>query len=528
MRGVRETTELKRILALPQRNALAEGKKLIKELSAFLGNSDSSSGLIRPLQALALSEFYQYHGLFVCLPVGAGKTLISFLLPSIVPEKECLVIVPAKLLKKTYTDFKVLKENWIHTPCHITTYEKISTRPNLLNEIKPNVIIADECHRLSNIKSAVTRRIRRYFKNNLDTWFCFMSGTITKRSFMDWHHLIQWALPACLQPLPINYYEAREWAWALDEKDWLIKYGIGALSILGKTKNEAREGYGNLLAGVPGVIIEQKQEIENLPIEITIKKIKIPEISKIARDLESTWTTPSGIEFCDALELARHLKEVSQGFYYEWREQPKKEWLEKRRIYNSYVREKISLSRKYDTERQIQKYFSNATEIIEWLEIKDSFTPRTQAVWLTDEFIDTALNSVEEDFPWLIWVEHLAVGQRISEKYDIPFYANSNNEIYNCTSPIAIVSINSIGEGFNLQKYSVNVILSSPKLGRTWEQMLGRTHRSGQLAEKIKVYFFYSLEIQKRYFEQACKDAQYIEATTQQKQKLNLGEIKYE
>ena len=67
---------------------------------------------LRPRQAIALYEALQMGGMFGALSVGAGKTLVSFLLPSILEAMRPVLLLPAGLIEKTWHDRKILAEHW--------------------------------------------------------------------------------------------------------------------------------------------------------------------------------------------------------------------------------------------------------------------------------------------------------------------------------------------------------------------------------------------------------------------------------
>jgi len=307
-------------MRLPVRDPLAAGVELVDSLSDVF-RLEGHPVSLRPLQALALSECFDLNGVFIALPVGEGKTLITYLLPSLYADDRCVLIIPAKLQEKTKKDFLQCQKNWVYKPyVEIITYETISYRPTIFDTIQPTVIVADESHNLINTRSAVTRRVKRYLKScqemNKKIVFVPLSGTITKRSLMDYHHLLQWCLPASLQPLPINWYDAQDWAQALDETPPIsFRMDLGALKgAFGETLEEARIGYGKRLSTTPGIITCAEKKLDDLPIEIRLLKINDDDINDVAEHIETYWETPTGIEFNNALDKARHLKECSQGF----------------------------------------------------------------------------------------------------------------------------------------------------------------------------------------------------------------------
>ena len=64
-----------------------------------------------------------------------------------------------------------------------------------------------------------------------------------------------------------------------------------------------------------------------------------------------------------------------------------------------------------------------------------------------------------------------------------------------------------------------------PANGSSWEQLLGRLHRQGNLADEIEFYVYLHSREFINAFEQAKNDAEFIEETSGQKQKLNFAQI---
>ena len=267
---------------------------------------------------------------------------------------------------------------------------------------------------------------------------------------------------------------------------------------------------------------------EQLPkLSIVYEYIAIPEIEQYANHLVKTWSTPQGTEFIFALDLFRHLREVSQGFCYEWTKQPPHKWLNARSEYASFVRKKIRRSRTIDTPKQVEKLYKDKAVIKKWLHIKDSFKLRHKAVWFSTELFRKMI--VEKRT--LIWVAHDTVGKYLENKSSFSYYSNNGKNKYgesieSCESDIAIVSIKSCSEGYNLQQFNHNIVTCSPKLGKTWEQMLGRTHRSGQ-TQDVTVTVYGTLKENENDFREAITNAEYIQRKTSNEQKLCKASIRF-
>lgn len=525
---VRNTGELKRILQLPERDPDEIGGLIAKALTARLRKPEGRMEL-RPLQALALAETADLGGSLVLLPVGEGKTLITYLLPVVLKAERPVLLVRAALVTKTYTDWVQLGEHWLsHPELSILTYEQVSRDPEVLTGVSPDLIIADECHKLKDPKAACTRRVYRYLKSAPSTTFVGLSGTVAQRSFRDYWHLQQWALPRPLQPLPVGYKEMETWSEALDSK-LKVKRGLGALDSFGVDAVAARKGFGKRLRDTPGVITMLESKV-SASLTVELLKLKTPGIAQHLRRMEASWTTPGGEEFCEAVDLWRHTRELANGFYYHWDPTPPAEWLDKRGAFMAFVRNALRSSRKLDTMAQVVQERKDEKEVIDWYAIKDSHDLHTAAVWLDTDVVDFAhgwLNANSSD--GLVWVEHTAVGNRLARASGRPFFSSrgldtDGSHINDCRQS-AIVSVRAIGEGFNLQRYNKNLVLNCTPIGSAWEQMIGRTHRSGQEADNVHVEVLTTCPVQRQGFWQAVADAHYVQDTTGQRQKLCYADI---
>ena len=249
--------------------------------------------------------------------------------------------------------------------------------------------------------------------------------------------------------------------------------------------------------------------------------------------LREHWETPDGWPIADGLTMFRHARELGMGFYYKWDPRPPPEWLDARRVWAKFVRETIKHSRKLDSELQVrlwvQHHNPEQKELADWLKIKDSFEPNTVPVWIDDSILHTVDNWARAH-QGIVWVEHRTVGERIEAELGIPYYANmgrdgKNRFIDDHPSGSLAASIASNKEGRNLQRWAENFILSMPTTGTVVEQLLGRTHRDGQQADEVVVEILLSCIEHREAFEQAKRDAEYIESSTGTPQKLKVAGI---
>ena len=205
-RGVSATGEFRRVQALPRRNwndaDLPELTGLLTEMLRTPGGDMT----LWPIQAAALREIHDYRGAFLPIGVGRGKALISLLAPVVLESKRPVLFVPADLREQT--NRKVLPEMRLHWKLRpqlkVIGYSELSLAKNarMLWELRPDLIILDECHSVKNPGAGRTRRMRRFMKEFPETVVVAMSGTVSNRSIKDYWHIVFWALKERLTPLP--------------------------------------------------------------------------------------------------------------------------------------------------------------------------------------------------------------------------------------------------------------------------------------------------------------------------------------
>ena len=527
--GPRATADFKRVISLPRRDAGETGDAIVEAMTEWLKTPKGEQKL-RPLQALILAEAADLGGAIGQLGVGVGKTHVSFLLGTVMEALRPVVLVPAKLRAKTLYEFAEIKKHWREPEngIKIISYEEVSRQPDLLLRLGADLLIADECQSLKNKNSTRTKRFLQYWEYS-QCAFVAMSGTLTNRSIFDWWHTQLICLPDAKAVLPYHWPEANLWSRALDEKiDDPCK--LGALEHFGKDKDEARKGFGEFLKQTPGIIVSEEQEC---PATITIDKDYFSSL-KIAAALDTLykkWELPDGALLTEGSEIWSYARQISNGFFYSHEAAPLA-WKEARKDFNSRVRKLLKRSKKYTSPAQIIEAYKDepryAPEFQRWFDIKDTFEPTSHPVWITEGVLRYALYRVRGE-KTLIWYEHQAVGQKLRE-LGLPVYGSEGLEISTGASLVHAkkacgVSVLACSEGFNLQHFCYNIILNCPPVGARWEQLLGRTHRSGQEYEEIISRLILVSKTQKKDFGQALADAEYISAMTGQKQKLLLADI---
>lgn len=547
--GVDRSPEIDRVRRLPARiwQEDPDLEAMRMAMTEWL-RTPSGSQILRPVQAKALEELHDWGGTLLPVRVGGGKTLIGYLGGTVAGALRPLQLVPAKLRGKTVREFAELRRHWSALEPAVLSYEEISRDGgwDKLCAINPDLILADEAHRLKNRQAGVTRKLMRWHSEHPETRLCAMSGTITSRSLREYGHLAKWALGK-LCPLPIQGNILADWADALDEKvPELRRLAPGALlafcndeelDALAKDQSRgteiARKAYRRRLVSTPGVVATEETAL-GVSLQITVHKPVLGKMTWSAFDkLRSDWEMPDGHPFTDASDLWRHARELACGFYYRWDPPAPPEWMAARRDWARFVREALSRRLKgVDTELQVAKACDAgrlpSKELQAWRDIRDTFKPNSVPVWIDDTLIKWIGKRLrEQNRPTIVWTEHVAFGKRLAEKLSLPYFGRDGLDkdgqaIEDAAGRCDVVaSIQSNFEGRNLHTAcSSNLVASAPPNGLIWEQMLGRTHREGQDADEVLCDVVIACVEQWEGMIQAQADARYVEQTTGQPHKL--------
>jgi len=528
---VAHSTELERILAIPRRvwrESDPEVMRLTFEMSAWARLPGSTVTLF-PAQAVALAELSYYRCLLAPLPVGAGKTLISFLAATIFVGQRPLLVIPGKLRRKTENEFKRLAKDW-RSPktLRIVSYEQLSKDygddeqkdvngipRGILDLTRPDLIISDEVHRMKNVRASCTRKMNRYMEAHPETVRVDLSGTFTNKSIMDYAHIARWNLKA-MCPVPRNYHEIREWGNGIDAE---VREGarieVGALLALA-TEDErrnndpltaARLGYRRRFIETPGVVSFGG---EYLGSSLLVRELEMPDYSSETEDafenLRERSELPDGSTTSGGIDDWRHARTLARGFYRIWDPQPPEPWRLARSAWSKAVRDCIRYgdSHGIDSEFQVANacrrrlYRTETWEKAQvayekWIEIRGSFLINEVTIWLKDATIFKAIKDWAKDNIGIIWIDHIDLAEELSRRTKFPYFHEKGmcgrKLIDDCDPKIdgpIIASIESNRDGRNLQKYSSNLFVSLPKGADAMQQALGRTHRNGQIADEVQ------------------------------------------
>lgn len=570
--GVPLTPELQRILLLPRR--VLDFSK-VEDLSPVYVHTEGRCKVypdcrlcasdapvkLRPVQSVMLWEAHRMSGLFAAVAVGGGKTIVSLLLHDVLEATTTVLLLKPSLRVQLVHEWQMYARHFTIPPVKwskpaaiatsngktpgvwLVSYHELSNAKSadILEVLKPDLIVADEAHLIRRLSSARTKRWRRYHDNHPECRFVAMTGTPTRKSIRDYAPFVELALGKN-SPLPLaRYGDLKDWSAALDEPiPGVDPMPPGKLMLLCEPGESVREGYRRRLVESYGVVATSTSDCDAL-LTVRARFVSKPRVvTQALSHLENFWVW-DGNEIEDALAYTRVARQLACGFYYRW-EWPggvvDKEWLEARNAWHKEVRDYLSSRARPGMDSPL--FLANAAERGEWKSatwrdwkgVKARKPPPVSAIWIDDFLCRDAISwankgDEESGKGGIIWYDHAAVGEMIAELSDFPFFgpgsADRLKKVDASKHPSIICSIDAHVEGSNLQAYSRCLVTSPPAAGLTWEQLIGREHRPAQLADEVFVDWYAHTQENVKAFDSAIRQAQCTYEREGQEQKLLLA-----
>lgn len=548
-----------------------------------------------PDQAGALHSYLHHEGGFYPIPVGGGKTAVCMLVASHYhrkhPRDKILLLIPASVHSQFFMrDLPWARKHLVITVpwfglgntnrqkrltlarserpgCYVLPYSCLSTTDTieLLREINPSLVIADEAHLLRG-KSAKTKRFWGFVsqRDKPPRGVC-MSGTLTTKTPLDYHKLITWALGQN-SPLPKSLVESAEWSKLLmsgahpptpqDLVDMrpLLNWAKQA----GDTEG-LRAAYKERLTTAPGFYASKGKAIKT-SLEICNLNPGPPgeTLQAMIFSTAERWVHPCGDVLSYGIELHATLRELSAGFYYDrvWpmdhplvdqaiaRHEAGQEYRKELRVFFNSTR----LPREgLDTPMAVGKWHLDHGPIrhwdrlyelwAEWRGLDDPNLPERDSVpvRVSDYKIAHAArwarDSLTKDKGVILWVEHREVAVWLLERLksmNLPCIGKGAGDSWHkddgSDDRIVVASIRAHGTGKNLQHFQKQLVVQWPRSATQTEQLLGRTHRTGQQANRLTVHT--CLRTNWDHEQMACTimDTDYMESTMTDRLKLQIAD----
>jgi hypothetical protein len=283
----------------------------------------------------------------------------------------------------------------------------------------------------------------------------------------------------------------------------------------------------------PGVIFTKTTSCSA---SINIQLIKTPYETNELKHCRENWELPNGDLICDILEYYQKMRQLSMGYFYDYIKSPPLEWLEIKKQWHRIARSIIKYNKQnIDTMGQLElsPIAQQISEYHQWKKIEKTFIPKKIVNWYDPMIFIRLFKNLPWEETWpecILWTDSVAIGEFLA--YNKMLYFGSGDDeklldhVNNSKSLLSIVcSIAAHSYGKNLQRYNQNIVLTPAASGKTWEQLIGRTHRMGQKADEINFYVFLHTPEFIDSWEKALIEAEYIYETTGQQQKLLLSTI---
>lgn len=451
-----------------------------------------------------------------------------------------------------------------------------ASNKGLLTSIMPDWVFCDEAHNLKNEEISRGLKFMRYFDAFPDTRLACFSGSFLDRSIEAFAHLLYLCLRHSPYGCPLPYRrethinqntkeiagknahaeELTAWAKAVDaDVEDEDRYAPGALSLwldllspderalCVSDRISAQKAFGARLRTCPGVVFSSAPT-SNRRIVIRELAVSIPANIRDAFEvLRETWDTPQGDTIADAAHLYAVVRQLAQGFFYRWvwpvdpltgEEVKDLIWLDARKNWHRKIRTAISYGRfdsmaevkaaceaheLYELARQtgmrdiVEQYKHvprvDSQEFRNWQLVKNRYVPVTATTWI-DKFLVHRVAEWLDERPGIAWVESSAMGDAIRGQ-GFRYYRGGENEIiYETVSCAAALKAHK--EAKNLQAFDRNLIVTPPGKGKDWEQLIGRTDRTGQKSQTITVDLFLHARELFTSFYKARRDAEFAQA----------------
>lgn len=506
--------------------------------------------------------------------VGAGKTLLAYLLPTAmgIPAGQVVVLVPGALVREYRRQLRVLREHFVIPAApHVLSYEKVGhpTGAALLSELVPKLIVADEAHMLANKDSARVARFLRYAKEARPR-FVAMSASLLRRKLADFAHLAELALgEGSPLPLAYNFVEAFDRALGASKAPavgWEYAYfnafateqppttdyeraqgGMGGTPAL---ERWARAALNQRLLATLGVVGTEEPSCD-APILGRYWTPPEPPQAWVehARQLERTLRLPCGQQVESALAIYEHRRTLRMGYYARWGEVADlvdRDWLYARRGWASALASLVGMRREgldspalaeeairamVDGDPPARKYtkgeqraLAEAAEALrvweasqhlyhgdrEWVRL-----PGAEEYWA--EMAEALHAFAHSHGPTLVWAKDRELAALLAAAAPLHVCAPGQHpgEPGQLAAPWRLVSIASHGTGLNLQPWQHNVLLHLPSDASALEQLLGRTHRPGQAHDHVGLWLLDGDSL-----DEQLAQAALIYEVTSQKQRL--------
>lgn len=565
-----KVTDIERMVAVPEADHFEAGDLTDSLMRPGLSRVwTNTKGIkvtgLNKIQSAALAAIRDSNGGIFPIAVGGGKAYTA-LLAGTVLNAHPVILTPARTVHQMFTSYADLRPRFrIPDTTEIISYSKLSTQTDILRRLCEKhervVIVADECHKLANFTAARTKRLLRFFENDRpDAMFVGLSGTLTSKSIKQMAHLVELAL-GNNAPVPLLEDVLESLAECLDVKGkashldwqriaalWNKYYREDMMSTpIDQRVEKARRAFQTKLHATKGVVATTDASVS---CSLVIDGFNVPvpaDVQSMINNVADSGENPDGEILPDEASRWRAARHLSVGFYYVWQWPDGVvdwDWMDARSDWNSHVRYELEHNHAegYDsplfvwnrTEHEIKRKGGATTAMemamLRWKEQKKKRwfgqpQPPVEPVWVSDFYLNWFKDFVgKHKQPWIIWYESSAARAKLEEMGLLVYGASSN--VDTDLRKTCAMSMKAQGTGLDLQTtWSRNIFFEPPSSGSLCEQVLGRTHRHGQVDDEVLALMPQHTESFRNSLQKAVKEAYYQWQTSGNRTKLTFADF---
>lgn len=355
--------DVDRITALPVIRPMSPEELEEFSYRSILASWFDAGGRLFPTQAESLRAYRLVRGGVLAVGVGYGKTLSSIQIAgeayAVNQIPKMVYFCPSGLVNQFLNSEIPLARSRVPIPypinvlaqrgrserlalarsnrrgLYVFPYSLLSAQDawDVLRFIDPGIIIADEAHRLANSRAARTNRIMEFWKKKPDSELVLLSGTLTRKSIKDYHHLARKSLGEG-NFLPNSTSLMHEWAAVIDAQGgststgplmpvirWARENFPEDSNRLSDDQAGFRHAFRLRLGSTPGVVSSGDASIPTSitfctrPIKDHKRNPSWTRLQELIDKVEQAWMTPNDDPIDFAIHKFKWHFELTAGFY---------------------------------------------------------------------------------------------------------------------------------------------------------------------------------------------------------------------
>jgi len=447
---------------------------------------------------------------------------------------------------------------------------------DLLRTIDADLVLSDEVHHLKHLRAARTKKLFHWMKERTPApQFVGMSGTITAKALSDYQHLTHAAL-GDKSPLPTTAAATFRWGRVLNAGESPNAYERYLLRPLLQWSGEAnddqesyRSAFQKRFTSAPGIVVYGEKKLgTSLRFQAIEPRAPNAQLLALIKKVAIGYETPDGEPIDHSIHCYKWLAELTSGFYNSLKWPSAEVFAERRKLplpeaelRLAHAKEHLTLEQEYH--KELRQFFKDAPAGLDtprevgtaiskgkldgyladlWRAMKDAdFAGRPDRDSIpvrVDDF------KVQEVVAWaksvkpggIAWVHHIEMGEWLVQALKeagidaLHCPAGADELIESVGDPnrggkgdrIVVASMEAHATGRNLQAFQHQFLVQWPRSPLLAEQVVGRTHRTGQTADELAFFYLNSSPIifDSVNLAATLSDTIYVASTTGMSQRL--------